>query len=280
MRRLLPLLLLLTTLGAVPGPADALSAGDPSVSIATYSGATDATTSIQVRLLLVWPEGADSVQVTNGDGTTQTYAVADSLDWQLVPPASDAAAEIRTVTVTFTGPSIAGVVRSDTILVDMQAPRLPVQRLFQNGKGWFLASRIEDRGTGVGSIALLGSTGAPITGVDVCALTLCPPTADVPFFLKRARPRMARLTDAAGNAKAVRLVRRATSCAQDAGRYPVFTLADGYYDCVEAGDRCRQDDGHFWNRSAYVRCRRSTAGSASSSGNDTDPPERARTGRC
>jgi hypothetical protein len=254
-RHLLPLVLLLTTLGAAPGPADALSVGDPSVTIATYSGATDATTSIQVRLLLVRPEGADSVQVTNGDGITQTYAVADSLDWQLVPPASSAAAEIRTVTVTFTGPSIAGVVRSDTILVDMQAPRLPVQRLFQNGKGWFLASRIEDRGTGVRSIALLGSTGAPITGVDVCALTLCPATADVPFFLKRARPRMARLTDAAGNAKAVRLVRRATSCAQDAGRYPVFTLADGYYDCVEAGDHCRQDDGHFWNRSAYVRCR-------------------------
>jgi len=35
----------------------------------------------------------------------------------------------------------------------------------------------------------------------------------------------------------------------------VFTLDAGYYDCVEAGDRCRQDDGHFWNRSAYVRCR-------------------------
>ena len=111
MRRLLPLLLLLTTLGAVPGSADAVSAGDPSVTIATYSGATDATTTIQVRLLLVRPDGADSVQVTNGDGTTQTYAVADSLDWQLVPPASNAAAEIRTVTVTFTGPTIAAVVR-------------------------------------------------------------------------------------------------------------------------------------------------------------------------
>ena len=104
MRRLVPLLLLLTTLGAAPGRADALSVGDPSVTIATYSGATDATTSIQVRLLLLRPEGADTVQVTNGDGITQTYAVADSLDWQLVPPASKSAAETRTVTVTFTGP--------------------------------------------------------------------------------------------------------------------------------------------------------------------------------
>ena len=81
-----------------------------------------------------------------------------------MPPASNAAAETRTVTVTFTGPTIAGVVRSDTILVDMQAPRLPVQRLFQNGKGWFLASRIEDGGTGVGSIALLGQHRGPDRG--------------------------------------------------------------------------------------------------------------------
>jgi hypothetical protein len=131
---------------------------------------------------------------------------------------------------------------------------LPIQRLFQNGKGWFLATEVEDRGTGVRSIALLGRTGAPITGLDVCALSLCPQTAAEAFFLKRARPRLARLTDAAGNAKAVKLVRRATTCSQEAGRYPVFTLDPGYYDCVEEGERCVRDDGHFWNRSAYVRC--------------------------
>jgi hypothetical protein len=253
-RRLLPLLLLLTALGAVPGPAVALPAGEPSVTIATYAGATDATTSIQVQLLLVWPSGADHVSVTNGDGTSQSSSVVDSLGWQLVSPTPGTAAETRTVTVTYTGPGVA-VVSSDTILLDVQPPRLPVQRLFQNGKGWFLATEIEDRGTGVRSIALLGQSGAPIAGLDVCVLSLCPPTATEAFFLKRARPRLARLTDAAGSSKAVRLVRRATTCAQDAARYPVFTLDADYYDCVEAGDRCRQDDGHFWNRSAYVRCR-------------------------
>ena len=256
MRRLLALALLFAAFGTVPpGPAAALPPGDPSVTIATYASAMDTTTTIQVRLLLVWPAGADQVAVTNGDGTSQTYAVADSLDWQLTPPTPKTPAETRTVTVTFTGPSVASVVRSDTILLDVRAPRLPVQRLFQNGKGWFLATQVEDRGSGVRSIALLGRTGAPITGLDVCALSLCPPTAVEAFFLKRARPRLARLTDAAGNAKAVQLVRRATTCPQDDGRYPVFTLDAGYYDCVEEGDRCRPDDGHFWNRSAYVRCR-------------------------
>src|SRR4029079_15306554 len=103
-RRLLPLLLLLTALGAVPGPAVALPPGEPSVTIATYSGATDATTSIQVQLLLVWPSGADHVSVTNGDGTSQTSSVVDSLGWQLVSPTPGTAAETRTVTVTYTGP--------------------------------------------------------------------------------------------------------------------------------------------------------------------------------
>jgi hypothetical protein len=63
------------------------------------------------------------------------------------------------------------------------------------------------------------------------------------------------LTDAAGNTKAVQLVRRATRCDAADGTYPVFELADRHYDCVRPGQRCNPDDGHFWNRSAYVRCR-------------------------
>ena len=139
MRRLLPLVLLLAAPGAPAGPAAALPPGEPSLTITTYAGGVDTTTSIQVRLLLVWPAGADQVVVTNGDGAAQTFPVADSLDWQLVPVAANAPAETKTVTVTFTGSGIASVVASDTILLDALAPRLPVQRLFQNGRGWFLA---------------------------------------------------------------------------------------------------------------------------------------------
>jgi hypothetical protein len=255
-RRLLPLALLLVALGGPTGPAAALPPGEPSLTITTYAGGVDATTSIQVRLLLVWPAGADQVVVTNGDGASQTFPVADSLDWQLVPVAPDRPAETKTVTATYTGPGLASVVTSDSILLDTLAPRLPVQRLFQNGRGWFLATRVEDRGSGVRSIALLGKTGAAITGVELCSSSLCPPVTDLPFFLKRARPRVARITDAAGNSKVVRLVRRATTCSQAGARYPVFTLEQGYYDCVRDGERCRPDDGHFWNRSAYARCRK------------------------
>ena len=172
----------------MPGPADARSVGDPSVTIATYSGATDATASIQVQLLLVWPAGADQVTVTNGDGSSQTYAVADTVGWQLVPSHPQTPAQIRTVTVTYSGPGVAGVALSDTILLDMQAPRLPVQRLFQNGEGWFLAtgSRTAAR---CGQHRAAGQQRASIAGVDVCGATLCPATAPEAFFLKRARPR-------------------------------------------------------------------------------------------
>ncbi len=264
MRRFIGMLAALVVLGplttAVPAVvaaaevAPAAAPGAPAVTVQTYGGGTVTTTSIQVQLLLSWPAGADQAAVTNGDGTTQTFAVADVLDWQLLSP-TKAPADTRTVTVTYTGPGLAPAAASDSILLDVRPPRLPVQRLFQNGKGWFLATEVEDRGAGVRGIALLGSTGAPITGTDVCSLALCPPIADVPFFLRTARPRVARLTDAAGNVKAVQLVRRATRCDLAEGEYPVFTMADRFYDCVQQGDRCRPDDGHFWNRSAYVRCR-------------------------
>jgi hypothetical protein len=255
-RRLPPLVAGLLVLAfSAPGPVAALPTGDASVTVQSYTGNVDTTTSIAVQLLLVWPEGADHVVVTNGDGNAQTFAVADALGWQLVPLASTSPGENRTVTVTYTGPGIASVTRSDSILLDTKAPRLPVQRLFQNGKGWFLAATAEDDGAGVSGISLLGRTGAPIAGSVVCSAPLCGAQSTQAFFLRRARPRVARLTDAAGNTKAVQLVRRATRCDVADGTYPVFELADRYYDCVRAGQRCNPDDGHFWNRSAYVRCR-------------------------
>jgi hypothetical protein len=254
---------LLTLVGGVllltcsaQAPVGALPPGDPaSVSVQSYAGNPDTTTSIAVQLLLVWPDGADQVAVTNGDGVLQTFPVADSLSWQLASISSTSPGENRTVTVTYSGPAIAAVTRSDTILLDNKPPRLPVQRLFQNGKGWFLAATAEDGGAGVAGISLLGGTGAPITGLVVCSAPLCPARTTQAFFLRKARPRVARLTDAAGNVKAIGLVRRSTRCAVANERFPVFTLSPGYYDCVRPGDRCTLDDGHFWNRSAYVRCR-------------------------
>jgi hypothetical protein len=240
-------------LAAVPADA-ALPPGDASVAIQSYSGSIDTTTSIAVQLLLVWPDGADQVAVTNGDGVVQTFPVADALSWQLTPLAPTSPGDARTVTVTYSGPGIA-VTRSDTIVLDSKPPRLPVQRLFQNGQGWFLAVTAEDAGAGVSGMSLLGGTGAPITGLVVCSAALCPAETTQAFFLRKARPRVARLADAAGNVKAIGLARRSTHCSVANKRYPVFTLSPGYYECVRAGDRCKPDDGHFWNRSAYVRCR-------------------------
>ncbi len=247
--------LALAASAAVVPTAAGQAPGVPALTVQSFGGNNTTTASIQVQLLLTWPDGADHVVVTNGDGQSQTYPVSDVVTWQLLAPTPQSAGDTRTVTVTYSGPSVTATV-SDSILLDVQPPRLPVQRLFQNGKGWFLATSAEDGGAGVRSIALLGSSGQPITGTDLCTLVLCPPTADEPFFLKSARPRFARLTDAAGNTKAVQLVRRATTCSTADESYPVFSMEDRYYDCVRVGQSCRPTDGHFWNRSAYVRCRK------------------------
>jgi hypothetical protein len=255
MRRFLgPLLLLALTPTA---PAVSLPAGEPSVTVVSLSGNQSTTTDIAVQLVLVWPSGAEQATVDNGPGTaSQTLLVADVVSWQLVPLGELEPGATRTVTVTFTGPSIAASSASDSIVLDTRPPRIPRQRLFPNGNGWFLAVRADDPGTGVRSVAVLGRTGQPLQTSGTCAADPCVTSTLQTYFARNARPRTVRVTDGAGNAKAKTLVRRATTCSAPDGRYPVFKATDRFYDCAEAGDRCNPDDGHFWNRSAYVRCRK------------------------
>lgn len=236
-------------------PPASLPPGPPSVVVQSLTGGDEATDSIAVRLALVWPPGAGQATVDNGDGLAQTFAVADALDWQLAPLGATDASAARTVSVRFTGDGIPDAMTSDTIVLDTTAPRVPLQRLYQNGEGWFLALGAEDRGTGLRSIALLGRTGQPLQTLTVCVAGACAPRATEIFFTERARPRVARVTDAAGGSKVVTLVRRATHCSLASSSYPVFTADPGFYDCYRAGDRCRQHDGHFWRQSAYARCR-------------------------
>ena len=228
----------------------------PYVLITALDGDPDTTTSLVVQLHLNWPVGAEQVLVTNGDGLATTLALNASLmDWQLLPLEAGAAASTRTVTVTYRGPAIADATVADSIVLDSQPPRLPLQRLYANGKGWFLAMKAQDRGTGVQGIALLGSSGQPITGTVVCSASACPADAFKTFFTASARPRLARVTDAAGNSKAVTLVRRETTCHRERGSYPVFRGLRGGYDCFAEGARCSKSDSHYWHESAYARCR-------------------------
>jgi hypothetical protein len=255
-RRLGSLALLLATTSVAPALPASSAPGEASVTVQNLAGGVDTTSDISVRLVLTWPAGADQVAVGNGDGTSQAYAVADVLDWQLTPVSTGQPAETKTVTVTYTGPGISVTTSSDSILLDTQRPQVPEQRLYQNGEGWFLAVRAEDAGTGIRSFALLGRTGQSITGRVVCSTPVCESPATEAIFLAKARPRLTRVVDGAGNAKVVQLVRRATRCSVADERYPVFTLGPRFHDCYSPGDRCRQEDGHFWNRSAYVRCRK------------------------
>ena len=254
--RLLACCLLLPVLLAAPGPAGALPPGDPaSVTVESLDADPITTASIQVQLLLVWPGGADQASVTNGDSTTRAFPVTDLVSWQLVPLADNEPAATRTVTVTFTGPAIPAATTSDSIVLDTRAPRVPRQRLLPNGDGWFLAVRAEDPGTGLRSIAVLGRNGSPLQTTSICVSAPCPTSTLQTYFADRARPRALLVTDGAGNPKAKNVVLRATTCSPPDGSFPVFKATDRFYDCVEHGDRCRRTDGHFWNRSAYVRCR-------------------------
>jgi hypothetical protein len=228
----------------------------PYVVITALDGKPDTTTSLVVQLHLNWPAGAEQVLVTNGDGLVTTLTLnAPVVDWQLLPLAADTAADTRTVTVTYRGPAIADATVADDIVLDSQPPRLPLQRLYANGKGWFLALKAQDRGTGVQGIALLGSSGQPITGTVVCSSSACPADAFKTFFTASARPRLVRVTDAAGSSKALTLVRRETTCHRDRGSYPVFRGLRGSYDCFAEGARCSKSDSHYWRESAYARCR-------------------------
>ncbi len=256
-RTLVTLLAVLVATAAPAVPvASALPVGEPWVTVVGLDGNAETTTSIVVQLLLVWPEGTEQVTVSNGVGSAQTLTVSDVVNWQLVPLADQEPAATRTVTVTFTGASIPATTRSDTIVLDSHVPRVPLQRLYANGDGWFLAVRAEDAGTGVRSLAVLGRTGSPFQTTITCASGPCPASTLQTYFADRARPRAVRATDAAGNAKVKNVVRRPTTCSPPDGRFPVFKATDRFYDCVEQGDRCRRTDGHFWNRSAYVRCRK------------------------
>jgi hypothetical protein len=249
-------LALTATGAAVSFPAVALPAGEPSVTIAGIDGNQETTTGIAVQLSLVWPAGAEQVTVDNGPGTaTQTLPLADVVSWQLVPLGATEPGATRTVDVTFTGPSIGPTTVSDSIVLDSRPPRIPRQRLFPNGHGWFLAIRADDPGSGVRSVAVLGTAGQPLQSTVTCTTLPCPSSTLQTYFARRARPRTVRVTDGAGNAKATSVVRRATTCSPPAGRYPVFKPTDRFYDCVEVGDHCKPRDGHYWNRSAYVRCR-------------------------
>ena len=260
MTGLLTALLVITPALYAAPPAAAqvigLPVGEPSVTVLGLDGNTETTSSLVVQLVLVWPAGADQVTVSNGDGSSQTMTVSDVVSWQLVPLAGEEPAATRTVTATFTGPSITATTRSDTIVLDSHVPRVPRKRLFANGDGWFLAVRAEDAGTGVRSIAVLGRTGSPLQTTATCVSGPCPTSTLQTYFADRARPRAIRATDAAGNAKVKTVFSRATTCSPRDGSFPVFKATDRFYDCVEQGDRCQRTDGHFWNRSAYVRCRK------------------------
>jgi len=261
MPRLVGLLALLLTAPALYTAPSATAqeasraVGEPSVTVVGLDGNAATTTSIVVQLQLVWPEGAEQVTVGNEDGGSQTLTVSDIVTWQLVPLAVGQPAATRTVSVTFTGPSIPATTRSDTIVLDSRVPRVPRQRLFANGDGWFLAVRADDAGTGLRTIAVLGRTGGPLQTTATCPAAPCPTSTLQTYFADRARPRAVRVTDGAGNAKVKNIVRRETTCSPREGSYPVFKATERFYDCVEKGDRCRRTDGHFWNRSAYVRCR-------------------------
>ncbi len=239
--------------GCPPGPTPPTA--ESYVRVSSLTGNADTTNDLAVRLALSWPAGAQRAWIATDGGVAVSLPVAAAVDWQLPPVPAHQPQAVRTVTVTYRGPGIADTTRTDSIVLDTQAPRVPLQRLFDNGKGWFVVVNAGDLGTGLARILLLSRRATSMKEKVVCQAIPCASSTAQVFFT-RLRPGNVRVTDAAGNAKAVRLVRRATSCSPRAGEYPVFEGLKGGYDCYSAGDRCTPDDGHYWNKSGYVRCRK------------------------
>ncbi len=228
------------------------------VVITGLDGDVDNTNTIAVKLNLNWPQGAQNADITNGDGTFQTVTLGpESIDWQLRPLSGSAPSESRLVSVTYRGPGISNSNVVDAITLDTKPPALAHQRLYNDGDGWILALKAQDRGTGVASVALLTKAKKGLGKVTVCAKSNCPENTRQVLTSKKKKPRFARIVDAAGNPKVVKLVPRATACSTPP-QYLVLKGNHGDYDCFKERDECSKTDGHLWSLSLYVRCRKGT----------------------
>jgi hypothetical protein len=234
--------------GCPPGPTP--PAGVARVTITALDGDPLNTNKPQVRLVLDWPQGTQQAFADNGIGDVPTAIdfAGQPVAWTL--PATRKS-ESREVNVRFVGPGI-DVTVDDQITLDTQAPTLPKSVVLPPAFGdWYAGFKATDgaTGSGVTVLSLLDRKKKPLGSKVTCTKLRCK-SIDGSRSTSR-RPVFARVLDAAGNARTVRLDTQLRGCTI---RVP-YRNPPTAYDCFRLGDSCAGQKGLFDWKSQGLRCR-------------------------
>lgn len=215
---------------------------------------TYSTSTRNVDLLLNWPKGADSAAIRNGRGRTRVRDLARVVGWRL--PGSKGPT-VREVQVRFSGPRIADVVVTDTIVLDPTSPDVEASLVLESAQGWYVGVNLEDSGTGVRSVRLLDEDKRPLDDTQrVCSLDDCEGDVDLALTATSRRPAYIEVVDPSGNTTVVPLDRTSSASRCPGGEPIPYKSSYTELACV----RLRQLCGSLkplliWSVSKTVRCR-------------------------
>jgi hypothetical protein len=159
--------------GCPAGPTPPDPGNPPYVTIVGPTGNLDTSNTTSVGLRLNWPQGAQTMRISNGDGvfTAPIRITSATYPWTLRPLTSSQSSASRDVKVVFQGPGIPDNAQDDSITLDTVRPAgVGGEFSAMARKGWH-------------------------------------------FYVKSKKPVFARVVDLAGNQKVIRLQRSLASCA-------------------------------------------------------------------
>jgi hypothetical protein len=161
------------------------------------------------------------------------------------------------VQVTYQGPNVANAVVSDIITLDPVAPTVPESLVVATDDGWYVGLRMKDAGTGVSRVSVLDTDRRTIRDKVLCKAGQCDRKVDGSFTSGRKKPRYARVADAAGNVRTVRLRVSAAATSCKSAEYVVpYKLPPYDYRCVRLNQSCGAFKQDLAWKQSLVRCRR------------------------
>ena len=243
--------------GCPDGPTPPDPGNPPYVTIVSLTGDLDTSSNTAVRLSLNWPQGAQTMRLSNGDGlfTAPVRIESGSVDWLLRPLTDNQSSASREVEVIFQGPGIPDNAQDDSITLDTVAPEAPKRVFARNGSAWHFFVKGTDSGTGVRKIEMLDRQAKVLRSRTFCSKN-CSEVRRVGLFSASKKPWSARITDAAGNAVTVRLRQQRTDC-QDAPPYLVWRSDSIRNRCWTLKEDCRFKGWEWEAPGSLVTCKRS-----------------------
>ncbi|MBF4765212.1 hypothetical protein ISU07_18935 [Nocardioides islandensis] len=229
--------------GCPAGPTPPDPGNPPYVTIVGPAGNLDTSNTTSVGLTLNWPQGAQTMRISNGDGvfTAPIRITSATYPWTLRPLTSSQSSASRDVKVVFQGPGIPDNAQDDSITLDTVRPAgVGGEFSAMARKGWHFFVTGKDSGTGVRRIQMLDRSRHVIDTKTFCT-THCSSTERVGLFSRSKKPVFARVVDLAGNQKVIRLQRSLASCAFPP--YKVYRYNSTKSRCFALGDTCNPTPG-------------------------------------